>query len=69
MYKTAVEGLVKQGKPVSGVNVRDYVLSNMARYEGAAGKYQFNPKDGSVLRATALKTVKDGKFVKITDLN
>lgn len=69
IYKAAVEGLTKQGKPITGTNVRDYVLSNLTKYEGAAGKYVFNPKDGSVLRATVVKTVKDGKFVKLTDLN
>jgi len=69
IYKLAIDGLVKQGKPISGVNVRDYVAANMSRYEGAAGEYAFNFKDGSVLRSSVVKTVKDGKFVKVGDLN
>ena len=69
LYKTAAEGLVKQGKPVTGSELREYFVANLGQYRGASGRYVFNFADGSVRRSSIVKTVKDGKFVKIADLD
>jgi len=69
LYKTAAEGLAKQGKPVTGSGLREYVVANLGQYRGASGRYVFNFTDGSVRRSSIIKTVKGGKFVKIGDLD
>jgi branched-chain amino acid transport system substrate-binding protein len=68
LYKGIVEGLVKQNRPVNGTTVKEYLTANVPEYKGAAGTYRFNYKDGSVLRSSTVKVVKDGKFVKLADL-
>jgi branched-chain amino acid transport system substrate-binding protein len=69
MYKSVVEGLVKQKRPVNGTTVKEYMVANLPEYAGAAGTYRFNYKDGSVLRSSIVKVVRDGKFVKLADLD
>jgi len=69
MYKNAADALVKQNKPITGANLRAYFVANMPEYRGASGGYRFNYKDGSVLRSSIVKTIKDGKFLKVADLD
>jgi branched-chain amino acid transport system substrate-binding protein len=68
MYKLAADALVKQGKPVNGANIRDSFRTHVAEYRGAGGRYRFNFKDGSARRSVIVKTISDGKFVKVADL-
>ena len=56
------------GKTTTGALFRETLMARFPEYSGAAGKYRFNFKDGSVLRSTVVKTVKDGAFTKIGDL-
>jgi hypothetical protein len=44
------------------------MAATMTQYQGAAGAYKFNVKDGSVSRSSIVKVVKDGKFTKLDDL-
>lgn len=68
LYTMVAEGLAKQNKPMSGASFRDYLVANVPQYQGAAGSYRFNYKDGSVLRSSIVKVVREGKFVKLDDL-
>jgi branched-chain amino acid transport system substrate-binding protein len=68
LYKTVAEGLAKQNKPLTGASFREYMSANMPQYQGAAGLYRFNYKDGSVLRSSIVKVVREGKFTKVDDL-
>lgn len=68
MFKLIVEDVYKQGKPYSGEALRDAFRRNVREYRGTSGSYRFNLDDGSVLRPSILKTVKDGKFVKVDTL-
>lgn len=69
MYKAAAEALMKAGKPVTGENVRDFLESSMPTYSGAAGDYDFNYEDGSVVRSMIIKTMKDGKAISLGPVN
>lgn len=69
LHKLVVDGLTKQKRPVTGTNFKDYMVANVPEYKGAAGSYQFNYKDGSVLRSSTVKAVQGGKFVKLADLD
>jgi branched-chain amino acid transport system substrate-binding protein len=68
MYKNAADALVKQGKPVNGETVRESFRANVAQYRGAGGLFRFNFNDGSARRSVIVKTITDGKFVKVADL-
>jgi len=68
MYKVAAEALIKQGKPVNGANMRESFRANLAQYPGAGGLFRFNFADGSARRSVIVKTISDGKFVKVADL-
>jgi branched-chain amino acid transport system substrate-binding protein len=68
LYRAVADGLARQNKPLNGVNFRDYMAATMMQYQGAAGAYKFNFKDGSVSRSSIVKVVKDGKFTKLDDL-
>jgi branched-chain amino acid transport system substrate-binding protein len=68
MYKAAAEVLVKKNSPVNGANVRETFMTNLAEYRGVAGTYRFNFKEGSARRSAIIKTIADGKFVKVADL-
>jgi len=68
LYKRAADALAKDKKDVDGATLKDYLSANVAQYQGAAGLYRFNYKDGSVLRSSIVKAVQGGKFVKIADL-
>lgn len=57
------------GAPISGEALRAELMSKYKTYDGAAGRYRFDFSDGSVLRPTAIKTVKDSAFVTIADLD
>jgi ABC-type branched-subunit amino acid transport system substrate-binding protein len=63
-----VEDLDKAGKPITGGNFKDVLRAKVPTFHGAAGVYKFDYSDGSVIRPTLLKTVKDGKFVVVTQL-
>jgi hypothetical protein len=54
---------------LTGQAFRTELTSKFPTYDGAAGRYRFNFADGSVLRSTVVKTVKDGAFVKVADLD
>lgn len=69
LYKMVVDGLTKQNQPVTGTSVKNYLVANVPEYKGAAGTYRFNYKDGSVVRSSTVKAVKNGKFVKLADLD
>jgi branched-chain amino acid transport system substrate-binding protein len=69
LYKTVADGLAKQNQQLTGTGFRDYLVAHIPEYKGAAGTYRFNYKDGSVLRSSTVKVVKDGKFVKLADLD
>jgi branched-chain amino acid transport system substrate-binding protein len=69
LFATVTTNLDNAKKPLTGENYRAEIQSNYLTYEGAAGKYRFNFADGSVLRSTVVKTVKDSAFVKIADLD
>jgi branched-chain amino acid transport system substrate-binding protein len=68
IYDTVVAGLAKQNKPLTGATFREHMVATMPTYQGAGGLYQFNYKEGSVLRSSIVKVVRDGKFVKLDDL-
>ncbi|QIM48721.1 amino acid ABC transporter substrate-binding protein [Pusillimonas sp. DMV24BSW_D] len=68
LYKTVVDALAEKGSEVTGTTFRDYMVKEMPTYTGAAGTYRFDYSDGSVVRPTSLKTLKDGQFVKVADL-
>lgn len=69
IYAEVAEGMARRNKPLNGANFRDYMASSMPEYRGAAGDYRFNYKDGSVLRSSIVKVVRDGKFTKLGDLS
>jgi branched-chain amino acid transport system substrate-binding protein len=69
LFATVTTNLTNANKPLTGENYRAEIQSKYPTYDGAAGKYRFNFKDGSVLRSTVVKTVKDSAFVKIADLD
>jgi hypothetical protein len=54
---------------LTGQAFRTEFTSKFPTYEGAAGRYRFNFADGSVMRSTVVKTVKDGAFTKVADLD
>ncbi len=68
LYAAVADGLAKQNKPLTGASFREYLVATMPTYQGAAGSYRFNYKDGSVLRSSIVKVVRDGKFTKLDDL-
>jgi ABC-type branched-subunit amino acid transport system substrate-binding protein len=68
LIKDVSEVVIKSGKPLNGEQFRTVMQQKFAAFEGAASKYQFDFNDGSVLRATILKTVKDNQFVKVANL-
>jgi branched-chain amino acid transport system substrate-binding protein len=68
MVKAAAEGLVKKGQPVNGATLRESFMANLTEYRGAAGTYRFNFKEGSARRSAIVKTIADGKYVKVADL-
>ena len=69
LYSAVADGLAKQNKALTGASFRDYLSATMPQYQGAAGAYKFNFKDGSVLRSSIVKVVRDGKFTKLDDLS
>jgi ABC-type branched-subunit amino acid transport system substrate-binding protein len=69
MIKTVAEKLMREGKAVDGETFRAAVTASMAQYEGAGGAYKFNFQDGSAIRSTIVKTVRDGAFVKAADVD
>ncbi len=69
MYKVAADALAKQNKPITGAALREYFVGNMPTYHGASGDYRFNYKDGSVLRSSIVKTIKNGKFIRLDNLD
>jgi branched-chain amino acid transport system substrate-binding protein len=69
MIKTVAEQLMRAGKPVTGENIRAAMAAGMTKYEGAAGPYRLDVKDGSAIRATIIKTIKGGAFVKVADVD
>lgn len=68
LYTAVADGLAKQNKPLNGATFREYMASTLPQYKGSAGAYKFNYKDGSVLRSSIVKVVRDGKFTKLDDL-
>jgi ABC-type branched-subunit amino acid transport system substrate-binding protein len=60
LYMEAVRILVREGKPVSGENLRQAFLK-IDGFESLFGKTKFRP-NGTVLKPIALKTVRDNKF-------
>lgn len=69
LYSAVADGLARQNKPLTGASFREYMATTMPQYQGAAGSYKFNYRDGSVLRSSIVKVVKDGKFTKLDDLS
>ena len=57
------------GAQLTGEFFRSTFLANYPQYTGVGGLYRFNFTDGSVLRSTVVKAVKDGVFVKLSDLS
>lgn len=68
MFKIMAEDVYRQGKPYNGETLREAFHAKLKEYRGASGIFKFNLADGSVVRPTILKTVKDGKFVKVDTL-
>ncbi|TAM04487.1 MAG: amino acid ABC transporter substrate-binding protein [Pusillimonas sp.] len=68
LYTAVADGLAKQNKPLTGASFREYLTATIPQYQGAAGNYRFNYKDGSVLRSSIVKVVRDGKFTKLDNL-
>jgi branched-chain amino acid transport system substrate-binding protein len=68
LIKDVVEAMAKGGTPITGERFKAMFREKYAEWNGAASGYRFDFTDGSVLRATVLKTVKNGAFVKIADL-
>jgi branched-chain amino acid transport system substrate-binding protein len=60
LYMEAVRILAREGKPVSGENLRQAFLK-IDGFESVFGKTRFRP-NGTVLKPIALKTVRDNKF-------
>ncbi len=69
LFNTIAGTLAGASKPVNGENFKEEFTSKYKTYDGAAGNYRFNFADGSVLRSTVVKTVKNGAFVKVADLD
>lgn len=69
LYATITRNLASEKKALTGDSFRSELISKFATYEGAAGRYRFNFTDGSVLRSTVVKTIKDGAFVKVANLD
>jgi ABC-type branched-subunit amino acid transport system substrate-binding protein len=68
LIKQVSEDVLKAGSPLTGETFRTEFQKKYQKFEGAASKYQFDFSDGSVVRATILKAVKGGAFVKVADL-
>lgn len=68
LFQDVATRIEKSGDKVTGATFKAGLTQNFAQYEGAAGVYRFNFNDGSVLRSTVVKTVKNGAFTKIADL-
>lgn len=69
VIKAVAKRLLQDGKPINGDNFRVAIGASMREFDGAAGPYKLNFQDGSAIRATIIKTVKDGAFVKAADVN
>lgn len=54
---------------MTGEAFREAFMAQLPEYVGAGGRYRFNFSDGSVIRSTVVKTVRDGAFVKLADLS
>jgi branched-chain amino acid transport system substrate-binding protein len=67
IFKEVAEPFAKAGKPLTGEAFRGAFMTQLPEYVGAGGRYRFNFADGSVIRSTVVKTVRDGAFVKIAD--
>ena len=68
IIETVSSSIEKSGKRTTGALFKEAFTAQFPEYVGAAGKYRFSFKDGSVLRSTVVKTVKNGAFTKIADL-
>ncbi|SFU21808.1 ABC transporter substrate-binding protein [Mesorhizobium sp. YR577] len=68
LYAGIIGGMVKAGQEVTADNFRAAFKAGFPTYEGVGGSYVFNFEDGSVRRSDFVKTVADGKFVKVADL-
>jgi branched-chain amino acid transport system substrate-binding protein len=69
LYDAIVGKLAAASMPATGENFKKEFTSAYKTYSGAAGNYRFDFSDGSVLRSTVVKTVKDGAFAKVEDLD
>lgn len=69
LFSNVAANLRRSNTPVTGESIRAELVANFPTYTGAGGGYRFNFKDGSVLRSTVVKTVKDGAFVKVASLD
>jgi branched-chain amino acid transport system substrate-binding protein len=63
------DGIEKQGGPIDGEKFRRVFMEKYPEYVGVAGRYRFNFNDGSVLRSTVVKTIRDGAFTTIANLS
>jgi ABC-type branched-subunit amino acid transport system substrate-binding protein len=69
LFSAVAANLAREKTPLTGQAFRTELTSKFPTYDGAAGRYRFNFADGSVIRSTVVKTVKDGAFVKVADLD
>lgn len=69
LFSKVAANLRRSNTPVTGESIRAELTANFPTYTGAGGGYRFNFKDGSVLRSTVVKTVKDGAFVRVANLD
>jgi branched-chain amino acid transport system substrate-binding protein len=69
LIQAVSERVMNGGAQLTGESFRSTFLANYPQYSGVGGLYRFNFTDGSVLRSTVVKAVKDGVFVKLSDLS
>jgi ABC-type branched-subunit amino acid transport system substrate-binding protein len=69
IIQTVSERVMDQSGQLNGEAFRAALVANYPQYSGVGGLYRFNFSDGSVLRSSVVKTVKDGVFVTLSDLN
>ncbi|MDE5444332.1 ABC transporter substrate-binding protein [Bradyrhizobium sp. CSA207] len=68
LYAEIARAIAKGGDKISADNFRAAFKAKFPTYEGVGGNYAFNFNDGSVRRSEFVKTVANGRFVKVADL-
>lgn len=64
-----IQAVYEKGTIADGAEFREVFMERYPEYNGVAGRYRFNFGDGSVLRSTVVKTVRNGAFTTIANLS